>query len=65
MLNDSHQLVGKFHYRIKTGATIEFDQFNDEGDTVGTMEVVTAEPMTVYVENGQVNLSSFKNLENK
>lgn len=63
MLNNSSQLVGKFHYQIKTGATIEFDQFNDEGEIVGTMEVVTAEPITVYVENSQVSLSSFKNLE--
>lgn len=63
MLNKDNQLIGKNHYIIKTGVVVKFDQFNDEGEVIGTMEVTTAEDICVWIENTRVPLSSFKNVQ--
>lgn len=62
MLNKDNQLIGKFHYMIKAGAVVKFDQFDKEGEIIGTMEVTTAEDICVWLENTQVNLSAYKNV---
>lgn len=47
---------------IKAGAVVKFDQFDEEGEIIGTMEVTTAEDICVWLENTQVNLSAYKNV---
>ena len=64
MLNKDSQLIGKAHYAIKPGAVIEFDQFNEKGELVGSLQVTTAEDIVVWLENEQVRLSGYKNVDN-
>ncbi|MNQ96235.1 hypothetical protein D3C85_1118310 [compost metagenome] len=55
-----NKLDGKSHYQIAKGCKIILDDFNEQGEVIGTYTLEVLDELCCYVENSSVEVNVIK-----